>query len=220
MKILALAACSALMFMATPKQSQAQLGADHFRAWDRADGQSSRSTRRAGRRSARSSRGYRTREVRRARMVQRMRIAHRSVTQRRAARVSYYRSRTRIPPISSRPQTPISRVESMVTSMAARLLPHPPGCPRRAFCGCGAAIEVFGRPIRNLWLAANWLRFPSASPAAGMAAARRGHVMVIRKYLGNNKALVYDANSGGGRTRLHVRSLAGFRVVNPKAGRA
>lgn len=36
----------------------------------------------------------------------------------------------------------------------ATILPHPPGCPRRAFCGCGAAVEVFGRPIRSLWLAA------------------------------------------------------------------
>ena len=29
---------------------------------------------------------------------------------------------------------------------------------------------------------------------------------------------VYDANSGGRRTRLHVRSLTGFAVVNPHGG--
>lgn len=99
-----------------------------------------------------------------------------------------------------------------------QILPHPPGCPRRAFCGCGAAVEVFGRPIRSLWLAANWLRFPRASPAPGMVAARRGHVFVIRQVLGGGKVLAYDANSGGRRTRLHVRSLAGFVVVDPRGG--
>lgn len=97
----------------------------------------------------------------------------------------------------------------------ATILPHPPGCPRRAFCGCGAAVEVFGRPIRSLWLAANWLRYPRTSPAPGMVAARRGHVFVIKQVLGGGNVLAYDANSGGRRTRLHVRSLAGFVVVNP-----
>ena len=97
----------------------------------------------------------------------------------------------------------------------ATILPHPPGCPRRAFCGCGAAVEVFGRPIRSLWLAARWLDFPRASPAPGMVAARRGHVFVIKQVLGNGQVLAYDANSGGRRTRLHVRSLTGFVVVNP-----
>lgn len=95
------------------------------------------------------------------------------------------------------------------------ILPHPVGCPRRAFCGCGAAVEVFGKPVRSLWLAANWLRFPRAAPAPGMVAARRGHVFVIRQVLGGGKVLAYDANSGGHKTRLHVRSLAGFIVVNP-----
>jgi hypothetical protein len=97
----------------------------------------------------------------------------------------------------------------------AQILPHPPGCPRRAFCGCGAAVEVFGRPIRSLWLASNWLRFPRAAPAPGMVAARRGHVFVIRQVLGGGLVLAYDANSGHGFTKLHVRSLAGFTVVNP-----
>lgn len=97
----------------------------------------------------------------------------------------------------------------------ATILPHPAGCPRRAFCGCGAAVEVFGRPVRSLWLAANWLAFPRTSPAPGMVAARRGHVFVIKEVLGGGKVLAYDANSGGRRTRLHVRSLAGFAVVNP-----
>lgn len=97
----------------------------------------------------------------------------------------------------------------------AAILPHPAGCPRRAFCGCGAAVEVFGRPVRSLWLAANWLRYPRTAPAPGMVAARRGHVFVIREVLGGGKVLAFDANSGGRKTRLHVRSLAGFTVVDP-----
>jgi hypothetical protein len=103
----------------------------------------------------------------------------------------------------------------MPTDRAGRILPHPAGCPRRAFCGCGAAVEVFGKPVRSLWLAANWLRFPRAAPAPGMVAARRGHVFVIKRVLGGGRVLAYDANSGGQKTRLHVRSLAGFVVVDP-----
>lgn len=99
------------------------------------------------------------------------------------------------------------------------ILPHPGGCPRIAFCGCGAAIEVFGRPVRELWLAANWFRFPPASPAAGMVAVRRHHVMVIREYRGDGMALVYDANSGGHLTRLHVVSLRGYSIRNPHGAR-
>jgi hypothetical protein len=95
------------------------------------------------------------------------------------------------------------------------ILPHPAGCPARAFCGCGAAVEVFGRPVRSLWLAANWLRYPRTAPAPGMVAARRGHVFVIRQVLGGGRVLAFDANSGGRKTRLHVRSLAGFTVVDP-----
>jgi hypothetical protein len=102
---------------------------------------------------------------------------------------------------------------------SATQLPHPSGCPAREFCGCGAAIEVFGKPIRDLWLAASWFKFPSASPAPGMVAVRAHHVMVIRSVVGPGTALVFDANSGHGRTQLHVRSLAGYSIRNPHAGR-
>jgi hypothetical protein len=100
----------------------------------------------------------------------------------------------------------------------SRIVAHPAGCPRVAFCGCGAAVRLFGAPIRALWVAANWLRFPRAQPGPDMAAVRPHHVMVILAYHGNGLATVYDANSGGHLTRIHERSLAGFRVVNPRAG--
>lgn len=101
---------------------------------------------------------------------------------------------------------------------AAQILPHPDGCPARSFCGCGAAIEVFGRNIREAWLAAWWYRFPVAAPAPGMVAVRRHHVFVIREVRGPGLVLAYDANSGGRQTRLHLRSLAGYSVRNPRGG--
>ena len=91
---------------------------------------------------------------------------------------------------------------------------RPAGCPR-SFCGCGAALRVFGRIVPELNLAANWLRFPRASPAPGMVAARRGHVFVLEQHLGGDMWMAYDANSGGHATRIHARSLRGYAVVNP-----
>ncbi len=103
-------------------------------------------------------------------------------------------------------------------SVETQIVSHPAGCPSRAFCGCGASVEVFGRSIRELWLASNWFRFPPAAPAPGMIAVRRHHVFVIRQVLGGGKVLAYDANSGRRQTRIHVRSLAGYSVRNPHAG--
>ena len=102
----------------------------------------------------------------------------------------------------------------------SRVVSHPYGCPHTAFCGCGVSVKVFGRPIRNLYLASNWFKFPRAHPAPGMVAVRNHHVMYIVAYDGNGNATVYDPNSGGHRTRIHERSLSGYRIVDPSAGRA
>lgn len=93
---------------------------------------------------------------------------------------------------------------------------HPAGCPRRAFCGCGASVEIFGHPVRNLFLARNWFKFPRAMAAPGMVAVRRGHVFVLRSHIGGAIWLVYDANSGHRDTRVHNRSIAGLAIVNPR----
>lgn len=100
-----------------------------------------------------------------------------------------------------------------------RIVAHPAGCPRRAFCGCGVSVRVFGRPVRDLFLAANWYRFPRAHPAPGMVAVRRHHVMAILSLDANGNAVVYDPNSGGHATRVHTRSLRGYTVVNPRGSR-
>lgn len=97
-----------------------------------------------------------------------------------------------------------------------QIVDHPSGCPRSLFCGCGAAVRVFGTPRRDLWAAAAWYRFPRAMPAPGMAAVRHHHVMVLESSAGDGEWIVYDANSGGHATRIHARSLAGYTIVNPR----
>ena len=105
------------------------------------------------------------------------------------------------------------------TLARAEVVGHPPGCPTRAFCGCGTALYLLGKRVvvGGLAIAANWLAFPRAQPGPGMAAARKGHVFAIIKDLGGGKVLAYDPNSGGRKTRIHVRSLRGYTVVNPYA---
>ena len=96
-----------------------------------------------------------------------------------------------------------------------QILSHPAGCPRIAFCGCGVSLKVFGRPIRALFLAANWFKFPRTAPHPGAVAVRRHHVMLIEALDANGNAVVYDPNSGGHLTRRHTVSLEGFVIVQP-----
>jgi hypothetical protein len=98
----------------------------------------------------------------------------------------------------------------------AQIVSHPVGCPHRAFCGCGAALRVFGHNIRSLWLAANWFHFPRTAPAPGMVAVRRHHVFVLEQHLGGSTWLTYDANSGRHLTQIHARSISGYTIVNPR----
>lgn len=112
---------------------------------------------------------------------------------------------------------PVTRVAAAVSGAVSQMLPHPAGCPARLFCGCGAAVEIFGTPRRDLWLAAAWGKFPRAAPAPNMAAYRSGHVFVLKQEVAPDQWLVADYNSGGHASRLHVRSLRGYTVVNPRA---
>jgi len=52
-----------------------------------------------------------------------------------------------------------------------------------------------------------------------MVAARPGHVFVLVSHVEGRDWLVHDGNSGGGLTRRHVRSIAGYTVVNPNGRR-
>ncbi len=100
-----------------------------------------------------------------------------------------------------------------------RVVGHPAGCPGRAFCGCGVSVRIWGHPVREYFLAANYKKFPRATCAPGMVAARYGHAMYIEGECSGGSALVYDPNSGGHRTRVHHRSLAGYSIHNPRASR-
>ena len=118
------------------------------------------------------------------------------------------------------PTPPISRSASRSRGwehhgIATRIVPNPLGCPSRAFCGCGTALHIFGKNIRAAWLARWWFRFPAAAPGPGKVAVRRHHVFAILRDLGGGRVLAYDPNSGGHKTRIHVRSLRGYSVRDP-----
>jgi hypothetical protein len=107
----------------------------------------------------------------------------------------------------------VSRVDVASTQIVSG---RPSGCPQ-SFCGCGAALRVFGRIVPELNLASNWLHFPRTPPAPGMVAARQGHVFVLEQHVEGDTWMAYDANSGGHATRIHARSLRGYTIVNPHA---
>ena len=100
-----------------------------------------------------------------------------------------------------------------------RIVYHPAGCPRSAFCGCGASVRIFGHPVRDLYLASNWFRFPHASPGPGMVAVRNHHVFVIESVNADGSVVAYDANSGHHQTRIHTIPLRGYSVRDPHGGR-
>ncbi len=107
----------------------------------------------------------------------------------------------------------IARVSDRGTIIGGR----PEGCPH-AYCGCGLR-KYLGLSDTRLNLASNWARlFPHvAGPGPGIAAVRSGHVMYIESAAGDGQWLVRDYNSGGGLSRLHVRSVRGYTFVNPRA---
>jgi hypothetical protein len=108
---------------------------------------------------------------------------------------------------------------ALATTAVAEIQPHPFPCPRVAFCGCGASVKVFGKPVRDLYLARNWYRFPRSQPAPGTVAVRRHHVFVLQHHVAGDVWMVYDANSGRRQTRVHHRSIAGWAIVNPHGSR-
>ncbi len=114
----------------------------------------------------------------------------------------------------------MSRVADANGNDASVIGGRPAGCPH-AFCGCEASRYVFGEARPELYLASNWIRkFPRTAPASGMAAARGGHVMILISHAGGNDWMVHDGNSGGGKTRDHVRSISGYVIVDPRGSRA
>jgi hypothetical protein len=99
---------------------------------------------------------------------------------------------------------------------SVEIVAHPAGCPLRLFCGCGASKLIFGRPIASLYSARAWLRFPRAAPAPGRAAVRPHHVFVLLDQVSGSVWRVYDANGGGHLTMVHLRSIKGWTIVDPR----
>ena len=123
----------------------------------------------------------------------------------------------------ARPRTYLHHIQYFQQAMAMApsdervVSGRPSGCPN-AFCGCEASLYKFGRIVPELNLAANWRRFPRATPAPGMAAVTSGHVMILEQQVAGNVWYVHDGNSGGHLTREHARSIAGYTIVDPGAG--
>lgn len=103
----------------------------------------------------------------------------------------------------------------VVASRNVKMISRPAVCPPRAYCGCGAAVKVFGKSVRSLWPSSAWLRFPRAAPGHMKVAARRGHVFVIDYMIDSRTAMAWDFNSGRGQSRYHARSITGFTIVDP-----
>lgn len=53
-----------------------------------------------------------------------------------------------------------------------------------------------------------------------MAAVRSHHVMILMSHVDGKDWLVHDGNSGNHLTREHVRSIAGYVIVDPHGARA
>jgi hypothetical protein len=94
----------------------------------------------------------------------------------------------------------------------------PSGCPFRRFCGCALAqfLSLDNRDGRYN-LAWNWQRLhPRTTARPGAAAVRHGHVMLlVAPTQKDGWFVVRDYNSGGGKSRIHVRSVRGFVFVDP-----
>lgn len=98
--------------------------------------------------------------------------------------------------------------------MLNSMQPHPAGCPRTAFCGCGTSVRVFGHPVRDLYLAANWYRFPRGAAIPGNVIVRPHHVKYIEN-VENGILMCYDPNSGHHLTRIQPCGSGGT-IVNPR----
>lgn len=96
---------------------------------------------------------------------------------------------------------------------------RPAGCPA-LYCGCGLA-QYLGIKDKRLNLAWSWAQiFPRTSAAPGMAAVRRGHVMLLQSHVDGTRWVVRDYNGGRGLSWIHVRDVRGYVFVNPNGAYA
>ncbi|MDQ8727509.1 hypothetical protein [Bradyrhizobium sp. LHD-71] len=82
-----------------------------------------------------------------------------------------------------------------------------PAVPR----GCGAAVHLFGKPLRHLWLARSWFAFPRAAQGHNRVAVRCGHIFVLKEHVKGDVWLTTPTAAAGAR---------GWTIVDPFAGRS
>lgn len=93
---------------------------------------------------------------------------------------------------------------------------RPAGCPHR-YCGCGLR-KYLGIDDVSLNLAWNWARkYRRVAAAPGMAAVRRGHVMLLVRHVAGTRYIVRDYNGGRGLSYIHERDVRGFVFVDPSS---
>lgn len=109
------------------------------------------------------------------------------------------------------------RPRSWPQKVAATIVEHPAGRPRSAFCACGAAVRLLGSAHAAPWLARAWYAFKRTVAAPHMAGVRPHHVIALEYQVSGNMWMVYDANSGGRATRLHVIDISPYTIVNPRS---
>jgi hypothetical protein len=103
------------------------------------------------------------------------------------------------------------------TPAFAQSIPHPAGCPKRAFCACGACVDLTGNPKACPWRARDWLKYPSVAPAPNTVAVRPGHVFVLKRHIGGKTWMVANYNGKNRRSMYSKRSIAGWKIVRPFA---
>lgn len=93
---------------------------------------------------------------------------------------------------------------------------RPAGCPH-AYCGCGLR-KYLGIADPDLNLARAWGRkYPRVAARSGAVAVRSHHVFLLEEQVDGILWRVRDFNSGGGRSRVHVRSVRGYSFVDPSS---
>lgn len=76
---------------------------------------------------------------------------------------------------------------------AAHAEGRPSGCPH-AWCGCWLSEHLFGRNIRELWKATNWLKFPRTTAHPGAVAVMRHHVGKVTGIDANGNPIILSGN--------------------------
>jgi hypothetical protein len=111
----------------------------------------------------------------------------------------------------------VHKIQNSDIRSSSTVVPHPDGCPRVAFCGCGTAVRLLGSPVRSLWLARAWYRFPRSLPAPNTAGVRPHHVIALIRQVAGNMWLVFDPNSGHHLTRIHTVDISRYTIVQPSS---